>query len=177
MSTFRGMDLLETAIFVMVGLLILICLGIFIRRLAFFPFLKKLHSSATASDHSWRSQQKTTSTNNRPPRSHNATALSSYQDNMQQPQSDDTIRSEIIYTQYQLGSARVVALLRIGDGIHNIHLLELDIVGEDLRPEVIEETVAGVACGDFNHSKIHPVDKVGYAVGWGITLPCPPQTH
>ena len=85
--------------------------------------------------------------------------------------------SEIIHIEYKMGSARVVALLKLGDGPRDLHLLELDVTGEDLRPEVIEEAVAGVATGEPVASPAAPVDKVGYACGWGLTLPCPPLQH
>jgi hypothetical protein len=84
--------------------------------------------------------------------------------------------SEIIHVEPGAGSARVVALLRLGEGPHDVHLLELDIVGEDLRPEVIEEAVAGVASGEPSEEP-PPIDRVGYAAGWGLTLPCPPLEH
>lgn len=94
-----------------------------------------------------------------------------------QKSGDMHIRSEIIHVQHSLGSARVVALLRVGEEARNVHLLELDIVGDDLRDEVIAEAVAGVAYGDFAEVESPPVERVGYAMGWGLTLPCPPQTH
>ena len=84
--------------------------------------------------------------------------------------------SEIIHIEHGEGSARVVALLRMGDGPDDVHLLELDVTGEDLRPEVIEEAVAGVATGEPT-DELPPVDRVGYAAGWGLTVPCPPHRH
>lgn len=84
--------------------------------------------------------------------------------------------SEIIHVEHGDGSARVVALLRMGDGPHDVHLLELDVMGDDLRPEVIEEAVAGVATGE-PVLPATPVERVGYASGWGLTLPCPKLTH
>lgn len=84
--------------------------------------------------------------------------------------------SEIIHVERGEGSARVVALLRMGDGPEDVHLLELDVSGDDLRTEVIEEAVAGVASGEPTEEH-PPVDRVGYASGWGLTLPCPPLRH
>lgn len=84
--------------------------------------------------------------------------------------------SEIIHVEHGPGSARVVALLHMGDGPLDLHLLELDVTGDDLRPEVIAEAVAGVASGEPTED-LAPVDRVGYASGWGLTLPCPPFRH
>lgn len=81
--------------------------------------------------------------------------------------------SEIIHIEHKGGCARVVALLRLGEGPHDVHLLELDVTGDDLRPEVIAEAVAGVASGEPPETE-PSVDKVGYASGWGLTMPCPP---
>lgn len=84
--------------------------------------------------------------------------------------------SEIIHVARSPGAARVVALLRTGDLPDDVHLLELDVIGDDLRPEVIAEAVADVASGEPTE-ELTPVDRVGYASGWGLTLPCPPLTH
>lgn len=84
--------------------------------------------------------------------------------------------SEIIHIEHKGETARVVALLRLGEGPHDVHLLELDVSGEDLRREVIEEAVAGVATGEPSETA-PPIDRVGYASGWGLTLPCPPLRH
>lgn len=84
--------------------------------------------------------------------------------------------SEIIHVEHGPGWARVVALLCVGAGPHDVHLLELDITGEDLRPEVLAEAVAGVASGEPSEPT-SLVDRVGFASGWGLTLPCPKQSQ
>ena len=84
--------------------------------------------------------------------------------------------SEVIYVTYKQSSARVVALLRVGAAPQDVHLLELDVTGDDLRPETIAEAVAEVTSGEPSDEPA-PVDKVGYAAGWGLTLPCPPFRH
>lgn len=85
--------------------------------------------------------------------------------------------SEIIHIELSSGCARVVALLRVGEGPDDMHLLELDVMGTDLRPEVIAEAVEEVASGEPASGENAPVERVGYAAGWGLTLPCPPLTH
>ena len=85
--------------------------------------------------------------------------------------------SEIIHVEHGLGSARVVALLRMGTDPRNMHLLELDITGEDLHLDIIAEAVAGVASGELNQNETTPIERVGYANGWGLTVPCPPHRH
>ncbi|MEO1231321.1 MAG: hypothetical protein AAFZ18_20685 [Myxococcota bacterium] len=84
--------------------------------------------------------------------------------------------SEIIHVEHGPGSARVVALLFVGGGPEDVHLLELDVTGDDLRPEVLAEAVAGVASGEPAEPTAL-VDRVGFASGWGLTLPCPKQTQ
>ncbi len=91
--------------------------------------------------------------------------------------------SEIIHVEYHLGSARVVALLRPEEEPGGLHLLELDVTGEDLRPEVLVDAVEGVATGELAlgvpHQSSADLDGMGPAcsAGWGLTLPCPPHLH
>lgn len=83
---------------------------------------------------------------------------------------------EILHVDHAEGRARVVVLLHTGDGPESAHIIELDIAGDNLSEEAISAAVAGVASGEPAETE-SPVQRVGYAAGWGLSVPSPRSTQ